>query len=68
MSSPRSTRTTTLPSPGEVFEALTWALDHDLGALQEHRRLAHLGPASRRRADDALVRRWRRVADACRGS
>ncbi|CAM3605457.1 hypothetical protein ISCU110981_10060 [Isoptericola cucumis] len=67
VSRPTSARAALPPSPDEVFDALLWALDHDFTALREHRRLAHLGPASRRRADGQLVDRWRAVAATCRG-
>ncbi|MFD6179178.1 MULTISPECIES: hypothetical protein [unclassified Isoptericola] len=46
----------------DVCRALTWALDHDLHALMEHRQVAHLGAAARRRADALLVMRWQRAA------
>jgi len=60
----RSTRT--LPNADDVRSALRWALDHDLHALMEHRSVAHLGGAARRRADSTLVTRWRLATRACR--
>ncbi len=63
VSCPTPARAALPPSPTEVFDALLWALDHDFTALREHRRLAHLGPASRRRADVLIVDRWRAVGE-----
>ncbi|MFC8599289.1 MULTISPECIES: hypothetical protein [unclassified Isoptericola] len=51
-----------MPAAHDVGRALTWALDHDLHALIEHRQVAHLGVAARRRADALLVLRWQRAA------
>jgi hypothetical protein len=53
------------PEHDDVGRALTWALDHDLHALIEHRQVAHLGVAARRRADAVLVLRWQRAAARC---
>ncbi|MGF0115221.1 hypothetical protein ACQFYA_02690 [Promicromonospora sp. Marseille-Q5078] len=50
------------PETHDVGRALCWALDHDLYALIEHRQVAHLGVAARRRADALIVLRWQRAA------
>lgn len=55
------------PDFDDVRRALAWALDHDLHALLEHRQVAHLGNAARRRADALLVLRWQRAAARCPG-
>ncbi|MFI2104996.1 hypothetical protein ACH436_17010 [Isoptericola sp. NPDC019693] len=55
------------PDFDDVRRALSWALDHDLPALIEHRQVAHLGTAARRRADVLLVLRWQRAAARCPG-
>jgi len=58
----RPARSPLSPDSDDVCRALTWALDHDLHALLEHRQVAHLGAAARRRADTVLVLRWQRAA------
>ncbi|MCA5891962.1 hypothetical protein LEP48_01180 [Isoptericola sp. NEAU-Y5] len=55
-----------MPSSDQVSTALRWALDHNLPALLEHRTVAHLGGAARRRADSTLVTRWRIATRPCR--
>jgi hypothetical protein len=58
--------TLTRPRPAtrdEVRAAILWAIDHDVVGLTIHREVAHqtVDELRRRRADAALVARWRRA-------